>query len=93
MGVTLRGRNLSSFHPSQTVAGGGVGVFSPLTGGGSEVDLVMVTCTQSWFPGVPRVEFFDGEAGILEVFCGLPGLVVFWRVTGLLGTVLEVVSV
>ena len=93
MGVTLQERNLSSFHPSWTVAGGRVGVFSPLTGGGSEVDLVMVTFTQSWFPGVPRVELFDGDAGILEVFCWVPGLVVFWRVTGSLGTVQEVVSV
>ena len=69
-------------------------VFSPLwRGGGSEVDLVMVTYTQSWFPGVPRVELFDGDAGIFEIFCGVPGLVVFWRITGLLGTVLEFVSV
>ena len=86
------GRNLSSFPPSWTVAGGGVGVFSPL-GGGSEIDLVMVTCTQSWFSGVPGVELFDGDAGIFEVFCRVPGLVVFWRVTGPLGTVLEFVSV
>ena len=93
MGVTLRGRNLSSFHPFWTVAGGGVGVLSPLTGGGSEVDLLMVTCTQSWFPGVPGVELFDGDAGIFKVFCGVPGLVVFRGVTGPLGTVLEVVSV
>ena len=93
MGVTLRGRNLSSFHPSWTVAGGGVGVFFPLTGGGSEVDLVMVTCTQSWFPGVPGVELFDSDAGIFGVFCGVPGLIVFGRVTGPLGTILDVVSV
>ena len=93
MRVTLRGRNLPLFHPSWPVAGGGVGVFSLLTGRGSEVDLVMVTCTQSWFPGVPGVELFDGDAGICEVFCWVPGLVVFWRVTGPLGTVLEVVSV
>ena len=69
MGVTLRGRNLSSFHPSGMVAGGGVGVFSPLTGGGSEIDLVIVTCTQSWFPGLPGVEPFNGDAGIFEAFC------------------------
>ena len=81
------------FHPSLAVAGGSVGVFSPLTGGGSEVDLVMVTCTQSWFPGVPGVELFNGDAGIFEVFCRVPGLVVFWRVTGPLGTVLEFLSV
>ena len=82
-----------SFHPPWAVAGGGVRVSSPLTGGGSEVDLVMVTCTQSWFSGVPGVELFNGDAGIFEVFCGVPGLVVFWRVTGPLGTVLEVASV
>ena len=93
MGVTLRGRNLSSFHSSRTVAGGGGGVFSPLTGGGSEVDLVMVTCTQSWFLRVPGVELFDGDAGIFEVFCRVPGLVVFLGVTGPLGSVLELVSV
>ena len=89
----MRARNLSSFHSSWTVAGGGVGVFSPLTGGGSEVDLVMVTCTQSRFPGVLGVEQFNGDAGIFEVFCRVTGLVVFWRVTGPLGTVLEFVSV
>ena len=89
----MRGRNLPSFHPSWPVAGGGVGVLSPLTGEGSEVDLVMVTCTQSWFPGVPGVELFDGYAGIFEVFCWVPGFVVFWRITGPLGTVLESVSV
>ena len=93
MGVTLRGGTLPAFHPSWPVAGGGVGVFSPLAGGGSEVDLVMVTCTQSWFPGVLGVELFDGDAGIFEVFCWVPGLVVFSRVTGPLGTVLEVASV
>ena len=82
-----------SFHPAWTVAGGGVGVFSPSTGGGSEVDLVMVTCTESWFPGVPGVELFNGDAGIFEVVCWVPGLVVFWRVAGPLGTVLEFVSV
>ena len=36
---------------------------------------------------------FDGDTGIFKVFCGVPGLVVFWRVTGPLGTVLEVVLV
>ena len=61
--------------------------------GGSEVDLVMVTCTQSWFPGLPGVELFNGDIGIFEVFCGVPGFVVFWRITGTLGTVLEFVSV
>ena len=93
MQVTLRGRNLLSSPPSWTVAGSGVGIFSPLTRGGSEVDLMMVTCTQSWFPGVPGVEPFDGDAGIFEVFYGVPGLVLFWRVTGPLGMVLEVVPV
>ena len=89
----MRGMNLSSFHPSWTVAGGGVDVCSPLTGGGSEVVLVMVTCTVSRFPGVLGVESFKRDAGIFEVFCGVPGLVVFWRITGSLGTVLEFVSV
>ena len=36
---------------------------------------------------------FDGDAGIAQVFRGIPGLVVFWRVTGPLGTVLKFVSV
>ena len=54
---------------------------------------MIVMCTQSWFPGVPGVEPFNGDAGILEVFCWVPGLVVFWRITGPLGTVLEFVSV
>ena len=89
----MRGWNLSLFHPSWTVAGSSVGVFSPLTGGGAEVDLVMVTCTQSWFPGVPGVELFNSDAGIFEVFSGVPGFVMFWRVTGPLGTVLVVFSV
>ena len=53
----------------------------------------MVTCTQSWFPGVLRVELFCGEAGIVEVFCWIPGLIVFRRVTGPLGSVLEFVAV
>ena len=44
-------------------------------------------------PGVPGVELFDGDACIFEVFCWVPGLVVFWRITGPLATVLEVVSV
>ena len=57
------------------------------------MDLVMVTCTQSWFPGVLGVESFNGDAGIFEVFCWVPGLVMFWRITGPLGTVLEFVSV
>ena len=82
-----------SLHSSWAVAGGGVGVFPYFSARGSLADLVMVTCTQSWFPGVPGVELFDGDAGIFEVFCRVPGLVVFWRVTGPLGTVLEFVSV
>ena len=93
MGVMLRGGNLLSFHPCWGVAGGGVGAFSCFSARGSLADLVMVTCTQSWFPGVPGVEFFDGDAGIFEVFCWVPGLVVFWRITGPLSTVLEFVSV
>ena len=55
---------------------------------------MMVMCTKSWFPGVPGVELFDGDAGIAKVFCaGVQGLIMFWKVTGLLGTVLKVVSV
>ena len=87
------GRNLLSFHPSWVLLGGGVGVLSPLAGRGSLADLLMVTCTQSWFPGVPGVELFRGEAGILEDFCWIPGLIVFRRVTGPLGSVLEFVTV
>ena len=87
--VALCGRNLLSFHPSWAVAGGGVGVFSPLAGRGSEADLLIVTCTQSWFPGVPGVELFCGEAGIVEVFCWVPGLIVFRRVTSPLGLVFK----
>ena len=63
------------------VAAGRVGVFSPLAGEGLEVHLVMVTCTQSWFPGVMGVELFNGDVGIVEIFSGVPDLVVFWRVT------------
>ena len=62
VGVALRGRNLSSFHPSWAVAGGGVAVFSRFSAQGSLADLVMVMCTQSRFPGVPGVELFDGDA-------------------------------
>ena len=36
---------------------------------------------------------FHGDAGIFELFCEVPGLVVFWRITGPLDTVLEFVSV
>ena len=93
MGVVLCRRNLLSFHPSWAVAGGGVGVFSPLAGQGSEADLLMVTCTQSWFLGVPGVELFSGEAGIIEVFCWVPGFIVFRRITGPLGSILECVTV
>ena len=93
MGVTLREGNPSSFNPSWAVAGGGVGVFSRFSEWDSLADLVMVTCTQSWFPGVPGVELFNGDVGIFEVFGGVPGFVVFWRITCPLGTVLEVVSV
>ena len=95
MRVVLCGRNLVSFHPSWAVAAGGVGVFWPLAWRGSEADLLMVTCThwQSWFPGVPGVKLFCGEAGIVEVFRLKPGLIVFRRVTGPLGSVLEFVMV
>ena len=82
-----------SFHLSWGVVGGGLGVFLPLAGQGSEADLLMVTCTLSSFPEVPGVELFSGEAGIVEVFCWVPGLIVFRRVTGPLGSVLEFVVV
>ena len=36
---------------------------------------------------------FDGDAGIVKVLCGIPGLVVCWRVTCPLGTVLKFLSV
>ena len=39
------------------------------------------------------MELFNGDSGIFEVFSGVPGFGVFWRVTGSLGTVVEVVSV
>ena len=93
MGVVLCGRNLLSFHLSWVVAGGGVVAFLPLAGRGSEADLLMVTCTQSWFPGVPGVELFCDEAGSVEVFCWIPSFIVFWRLTGPLGSVLEFVTV
>ena len=93
MGVRLCERNLRSFHPSWAVAGGGLGVFSPLAGQGSEADLLIVTCTQSWFHGVLEMELFYGEAGIVEFSCWIPGLIVFKRITGPLGSVLEIVTV
>ena len=68
MGVALCGRNLSSFHLAWAVAGGGVGVFLRLSVRGSLADLVMVTCTESCFPGVLGVELFDGDAGIFQSF-------------------------
>ena len=67
--------------------------FLAFGGARTEGDLLMVTCTQSWFPGVPGVELFCGEAGIVEVFCWIPGLIVFRRVAGQLGSVLEFVTV
>ena len=93
VGVTLCGRNLLSFYLSWAVAGGGVGVFSPLAGQGSQANLLMVTCTQSWFPGVLGVELFCGETGIVEVFCWIPDLIVFGRVTSPLDLVLNFVMV
>ena len=39
------------------------------------------------------MEPFNGDTGIFEVFCWVPGLVVFWRITGPLGTLLKFVSV
>ena len=36
---------------------------------------------------------FCGEAGIVEVFCWIPGLIVFRRVAGPLRSVLEFVTV
>ena len=39
------------------------------------------------------MELFNSDAGIFEVFCWVPGFVVFWRITCPLGTVLEFVSV
>ena len=35
----------------------------------------------------------DSDAGIAKVFSEVPALIVFWRVTGPLGTVLKVVTV
>ena len=93
MGVTFRGRNLSSLHPSWAVAGGGVGIFSRFSARGLLADLVIVTCTQAWFPGVLGVEPFNGDSGIFEVFCCAPGLVIFWGVSGPFGLVLKFVSV
>ena len=75
------------------MVGGGVGVSSPLAGRGLEADLLMVTCTQSWFPEVLGVELFRGEAGIVKVFCWIPGLIVFRRITGQVGSVLKFVTV
>ena len=39
------------------------------------------------------MELFDGDAGIVKVFCWVPSSIVFWGVTGPLGTVLKFVSV
>ena len=39
------------------------------------------------------MELFCGEAGIVEVFCWIPGFIVFRRVTSPLGSVLEFVTV
>ena len=64
-----------------------------MAGQGSEADLLIVTCTQSWFPGVPGVELFYGEAGIVEVFGSIPSFIVFRGVTCPLGSVLEFVTV
>ena len=36
---------------------------------------------------------FDGDAGTAKVLCGVPGFIVFWRVTGPLGKVFKFVSV
>ena len=69
--------NLWLLHASWAVAGSGIGLFTPLPGRGSEVDLVMVICTHSRFSGVQGVEVFTGDAGILEVFCGVLGLLLF----------------
>ena len=39
------------------------------------------------------MELFCGEAGIVKIFCWVPGLIMFRRVTGPPGSVLEFVTV
>ena len=70
-----------------------MGVFSPLTGGGQEVDLGMVMFTQSWFSRVLGIKIFNRDACIFDVFCGVPSLVVFQRITDPLCLLQEFVSV
>jgi len=48
------------------------------TGGGAEDALLIVTCIHSGLSWVLPVESLDCVFCIVEVFCGVPDLVVFW---------------
>jgi len=48
------------------------------TGGGAEDDLLIVTCIHSGLSWVAPGESLDCVFCIVEVFCGVPDLIVFW---------------
>jgi len=48
------------------------------TGGGAEEDLFIVTCIHSVLSWVAPVESLDCVFCIVEVFCEVPNLFVFW---------------
>jgi len=48
------------------------------TGGGAKDDLLIVTCIHSGLSWVALVDSLDCVFCIVEVFCGVPDLIVFW---------------
>jgi len=47
-------------------------------GGGAEDDQLIVTCIHSGLSWVAPVELSDCVFFVVEVFCGVPDLIVFW---------------
>jgi len=47
-------------------------------GGGAEDDLLIVTCIHSGLSWVVPVESLDCVFCMVEVFCGVPDIIVFW---------------
>ena len=51
---------------------------------------VLMWVIPACFIGVTLRKSFDCDAGILQIACSIPDLIVLWRVACLLGSVLEV---
>ena len=72
VGVALRAIRWASF------SGVREGRSCLTTGGGAEDDLLIVTCIHSGLSWVAPVESLDCVFCIVEVFCRVPDLIVFW---------------